>query len=192
MANKRPAAQNTRLHRLERNQMSGLGGDFSPAVIPSEEAEPIIPLLTKELADAEGFSGQQSVADSSDVGGETEDVTLPWEQWEHDHAEKRRRLVVIVALAMAGIVGVWAFSVSGTIAALRVAGSANSESARAGFLERFSDYQKRLDALSAQAAATSTPAATTTTVTDANFVESLKTHATEAAAAPIAPAPSTP
>ncbi len=167
--------------------MSGLGGDFSPAV---EETEPVIPFLAKASVAVEDPSAPST--DSADRSGETEDVTLPWETWEQDHAQKRRRLVVIVAVAMVGIIGVWAFSVSGTIAALRVAGSANSESARTGFLERFSDYQKRLDALSAQATATSTPITTTSTPTDTNFVESLKTHATEAAAAPIAPAPPTP
>jgi hypothetical protein len=178
MATKSSAAQTSRAHRLERNRLPGLGGDFAPVDEMNEDAELGIPIQPRNVETAE-------------VVGETEDVTLPWEQWEQDHAQKRRRLVLIVAVAMAGIVAVWAISVSGTIAALRVAGSVNSASARTGFLERFSEYQKRLDAYSAQVTATTTaPAAPTSTARQ--FVESLKIHATEAATAPIAPVPPTP
>lgn len=120
----------------------------------------------------------------------SEGVTLPWEQWEREHAQKRRRLLVIVTVAMIGIVGVWAFSVSGTIDSLRVAGSANAASARSGFLERFSDYQKRLDAFNAEQTAISTTPQQNSTAHA--FVESLKTHAAEAVQAPAAPTTTTP
>ncbi len=150
--------------------------DTNP-IIP--EAPPVgAPELPPEPGDV-GFGevGVDPVLESA----ASDDSRDQWRQWEAEHAGKKMRLAVIVGLTMAGIVGLWFFSLGSSLKDMG-ADSAKVAELKNTFFDQLASYENSFNKAASVSSTGSTPVNAKAPVkADGGFVESLKIKAVQAA-----------